>query len=141
MDNYSRNALREANRLEPPVTHAARDVVRRTFPAQTAVDNPAHADDVTATEMERQDRARTDFASRHSPRRITFGEAIHFLKQGNRVARVGWNGKGMHLELQEPDEHSKMTRPYIFMKTADGHLVPWLASQTDVLTDDWSLLV
>ena len=96
--------------------------------------------DVTATEMERQDRARTDFGSRHATRHITFGEAIHFLKQGNKVARAGWNGKNMHLELQVPDAHSKMTLPYIFMKTADGHLVPWLASQTDVLTDDWSLL-
>lgn len=66
-----------------------------------------------------------------------FGGAIAILKQGGRVARSGWNGKGMWLELQRPDAHSKMSLPYIFMKTADGHLVPWLASQTDVLGEDW----
>jgi hypothetical protein len=43
----------------------------------------------------------------------------------------------MHLALQTPDEHSKMTLPYIYMFTAQGDLVPWLASQTDVLSNDW----
>ena len=47
----------------------------------------------------------------------------------------------MWLELQYPDESSKMTLPYIFMSTADSHLVPWLASQTDVLAFDWELAV
>jgi hypothetical protein len=60
------------------------------------------------------------------------------LKQGLRVAREGWNGKGMWLELQRPDSHSKMTLPYIYMSTAQGDLVPWLASQTDMLAEDWS---
>jgi len=54
-----------------------------------------------------------------------------------KMARVGWNGEGMHIEMQRPDEHSKMTRPYIFMKTADGDLVPWVASQSDLLAMDW----
>ncbi len=66
-----------------------------------------------------------------------FGWAIGHLKVGGRVCRVGWNGKGMWLELQVPDAHSKMTLPYIYMKTADGNLVPWLASQTDILSEDW----
>lgn len=70
----------------------------------------------------------------------SFGHAIHALKNGFRVARAGWNGKGMWLELQTPDEHSKMSLPYIFMFTADAHRVPWLASQTDVLADDWQVL-
>lgn len=66
-----------------------------------------------------------------------FGSAIDELRAGNRVQREGWNGKGMWLELQVPDEHSKMTLPYIFMSTAQGDLVPWLASQTDILATDW----
>jgi hypothetical protein len=66
-----------------------------------------------------------------------FGSAIDELKAGERVQREGWNGKGMWLELQVPDEHSKMTLPYIFMSTAQGDLVPWLASQTDILATDW----
>lgn len=68
-----------------------------------------------------------------------FGEALYKLKMGERVTRQGWNGKGMWLALQVPDEHSKMTLPYIYMRTAHGNLVPWLASQTDLLAVDWAL--
>ena len=69
----------------------------------------------------------------------SFGSALLSLKNGERVAREGWNGRGrgMWLELQRPDAHSKMTLPYIYMKTVTGDLVPWLASQTDVLAEDW----
>lgn len=69
---------------------------------------------------------------------MNFGQAIEVLKQGKKVARAGWNGKGMHLELQRPDAHSKMTLPYIYMYTAQGDNVPWLASQTDMLSEDWT---
>lgn len=71
---------------------------------------------------------------------MTFGDALTVLKQGRRVARAGWNGKGMWLELLRPGAASKMTLPYIFMKTADDHFVPWLASQTDMLADDWAVM-
>lgn len=69
-----------------------------------------------------------------------FGMALNWLKDGKQVARQGWNGKGMYLSLQRPDEHSKMTLPYIYMKTVDDKRVPWLASQTDMLSTDWMLL-
>jgi len=69
-----------------------------------------------------------------------FGGALKNLKAGNRMARKGWNGKDMYIELQVPDENSKMTLPYIYMKTVQGDLVPWLASQTDMLSDDWQLV-
>jgi hypothetical protein len=68
---------------------------------------------------------------------MKIGEAVESLRAGNRVARVGWNGKGMYLELQTPDANSKMTLPYVYMKTAQGDLVPWLCSQTDLLAYDW----
>lgn len=68
---------------------------------------------------------------------LTFGQAIEALKERKRVARQGWNGKNMWLELQVPDKNSKMTLPYIFMFTADQNRVPWLASQTDMLSEDW----
>lgn len=71
---------------------------------------------------------------------MNFGDAIHALKEGKRVSRSGWNGKGMWLELQAPDAGSKMTLPYIYMKTAQDDLVPWLASQTDVLAEDWGIV-
>jgi hypothetical protein len=71
---------------------------------------------------------------------MNFGAAIEALKDGRRVSRAGWNGKGMWLALQVPDAHSKMGLPYIYMSTVTGQLVPWLANQTDVLAEDWGLV-
>lgn len=77
---------------------------------------------------------------------MNFGQALEALKGGQKVSRAGWNGKGLWLELQRPDAHSKMTLPYIFMsypddaKTTPGARVPWLASQTDVLAEDWEIV-
>lgn len=70
---------------------------------------------------------------------MDFGAALVALKSGQRVSRAGWNGKGMWLRLQRPDAHSKMTLPYVYMSTALGDLVPWLASQTDILAEDWQV--
>lgn len=76
----------------------------------------------------------------------SFSIALELLKSGNKVARAGWNGKGIFIKLQTPDEHSKMTSPYIFIDTtglqtdnkhAPKSCVPWLASQTDMLAEDW----
>jgi hypothetical protein len=67
----------------------------------------------------------------------TIGWAIKEMQNGDRVCRQGWNGKGMWLELQVPDANSKMTLPYVYMRTAQGDLVPWLCSQTDLLATDW----
>lgn len=82
----------------------------------------------------------------------SFGWAIERLKDGAKVARSGWNGKGMFLFLV-PGSTFKVNRPpllgiyeegteinynpHIDMKTADNKVVPWLASQTDVLAEDW----
>ena len=75
---------------------------------------------------------------------FSFSKALELLKSGNRVARAGWNGKNMWLELQKPDAHSKMTLPYIYIEYPVGHpaypngsRVPWLASQTDLLPEDY----
>jgi hypothetical protein len=83
---------------------------------------------------------------------MNFGAAIAALKEGRRVARAGWNGKGMFLFLvagsnfvvnREPllsimGEGTVVTyRPHIDMKDAEGKVVPWLASQTDMLAEDW----
>lgn len=80
---------------------------------------------------------------------MNFGQALEALKAGKRVARRGWNGKGIYLEMQRPDAHSKMTLPYIYIVTNDlvtdnpeapKGVVPWLASQTDMLREDWYIL-
>lgn len=68
---------------------------------------------------------------------MTFSVALECLKEGRKMARKGWNGRSMWLKLQKPDENSLMTVGYLFMKTADGELVPWAASQTDMLAEDW----
>ena len=80
---------------------------------------------------------------------MDFGEAILALKDGQKMARDGWNGKGIFIELQVPDTNSKMTSPYIYIDTtglqtdneaAPKSLVPWLASQTDMLAEDWGVV-
>lgn len=84
-----------------------------------------------------------------------FGVALTWLKIGAKVARNGWNGKGMFLFLV-PGSTFQVNRPpllgiypegttieycpHIDMRTADGKIVPWLASQTDVLASDWTLI-
>lgn len=79
---------------------------------------------------------------------MSFGLAVEALKHGRRVARSGWNGKGMWLKLVPKDladavafQHAALDAlPWIGMKTADDRFVPWLASQTDVLADDWQIV-
>ena len=77
-----------------------------------------------------------------------FGWALDKLRYGWKVRRRGWNGKGIFVKLQVPDENSKMTSPYIYIDTtglrsdnpdAPRSCVPWLASQTDMLAEDWEL--
>lgn len=65
------------------------------------------------------------------------GQAIAALRKGSKVTREGWNGAGQFIELQVPDAHSKMTIPYLYITTVTGDRVPWLASQTDILAEDW----
>ena len=86
---------------------------------------------------------------------LDFGQALDALKLGLRVAREGWSGKDMFMFLV-PGSRFKVNRPpllgiypegteidyhpHIDMKTAQGTVVPWLASQTDVLAEDWMLV-
>lgn len=78
---------------------------------------------------------------------FSFGEAVKYLKRGYKLTRKGWNGKGMYL-FKSPKMGCQIYEKYtgkeindlqefIVMKTVDDTLVPWLPSQTDVLTEDW----
>lgn len=85
-------------------------------------------------------------------RSFGFETALVHLKTGAKVAREGWNGKGMFVFLV-PGSQFKVNRPplmgiypegthvvyhaHVDMKTADDKIVPWLCSQTDLLADDW----
>lgn len=92
---------------------------------------------------------------------MTFGLAIEAMKRGEKVARAGWNGKGMwiclgvgHPSLPSGDFWNPHTRafamdnggaapvlPYVIMKTAAGEiLMGWLASQSDMLAEDWQIV-
>ncbi len=83
---------------------------------------------------------------------MNFGQAIEVLKTGNKVTRVGWNGKDMFLFLVQgsqfkvnrppllgiyPEGTEINYRPHIDMKTVNGEIVPWVASQSDLLEEDW----
>lgn len=88
---------------------------------------------------------------------MDFGEALKNLKAGSLAARSGWNGKGMYITYQkgypdgipinantaealgQPEGTVQKFLPYLTMKTATGEFVPWLASQTDILAEDWQL--
>ena len=85
---------------------------------------------------------------------MNFGEAIYAMKMNSAVRRTGWNGKGMFLYFVPEGRYAPCTGPgkwiagddgkvpygaYIAMKTAQGNVVPWLASQTDMLSDDWEV--
>lgn len=69
---------------------------------------------------------------------MDFSDALDDLKDGVAVTRRGWNGKGMKLALLEPEPGVDIvTSRYIAIYTADGSVVPWTASQTDLLGNDW----
>lgn len=71
---------------------------------------------------------------------MDFSQALHAIKYGKKLTRTGWNGKGLFVTMQVPDEHSKMKRPYLFMNPPEGTLVPWLPSQTDIFGEDWHVV-
>lgn len=88
---------------------------------------------------------------------LGFSEALVALKAGQKIARSGWNGKGMFLyyvpENKYPAARNTLNTldglfednlvpyaAYIAMKTAQDNVIPWLASQTDVLAEDWCVL-
>lgn len=86
---------------------------------------------------------------------MDFSDILDEIKSGKKVARSGWNGKDMFIFLV-PGSQFKVNRapllgiypegteidycPHIDMKTADGKVVPWLASQTDIMAEDWEIV-
>lgn len=71
---------------------------------------------------------------------MNFSWALMQLCRKRRVSNINWNGKNMYLEMQVPDEHSKMQLPYIYMCNTNGKLVPWTPSQMDLLSDGWIVI-
>lgn len=73
---------------------------------------------------------------------MDFSQAFNKLKNGFKVSRDGWNGKGLFVSAQFPDEHSKMGNPYLYIdaKALGGECNPWVPSQTDLFAEDWNTL-
>lgn len=88
----------------------------------------------------------TQFSETQSaqPTRVSFGVALEALKEGKRVSRAGWNGKGMWLTLIRAGNamcQGFAMQDCIGMKTATNVMQPgWLASQADMLAEDWEVL-
>lgn len=82
------------------------------------------------------------------PERFDFAEALHLMRKGAAVARAGWNSQNQHIQIQHPTISSKMSVPYFFMTInqprstmdTEPQRVPWLASQTDLLAEDWFIV-
>jgi len=88
---------------------------------------------------------------------MDFAAALNALKTGHRITRTGWNGRGMYVAYQPgypsgiainantaaatglPQGSIAIFRPYLMFSAVDGSFVPWVASQTDLLADDWTL--
>jgi len=101
------------------------------------------------------DREQGDTAEASPTRNMSFSEALFLIKRGKRLQRAGWNGKGMFVFLV-PGSVFKVSRPpllgiypggteiryhgHVDMRTADGMVVPWLCSQTDLLAEDWQVV-
>ena len=77
---------------------------------------------------------------------LSFSDALEEAKKGQAIQRSGWNGKGLRVKVQVPDENSKMTVPYLYIEyppegnPTKGVRCPWLASQTDIMAEDWFVL-
>ena len=79
---------------------------------------------------------------------LTFGDAVHMLKVGHRVARTGWNGKGMYIYLVAGSEQASefgadpsWFNPYMVIRNVNGSLSTWVPSVNDCLAEDWQVLV
>ena len=86
---------------------------------------------------------------------LNFSQALELIKEGKLLARSGWNGKKMFIFKVGGSEFTVNRKPlnevipegtvikyhaHIDMHTADGQIVPWLASQTDIFAEDWEIV-
>lgn len=69
----------------------------------------------------------------------SFSVALELVRRGYSIYRKGWNSTNLVVKLQRPDEHSKMTLPYLYIEYPNGDRCPWHASQTDILALDWEV--
>lgn len=81
---------------------------------------------------------------------MDFSQALELCKDGQRITRKNWNGKGMFVfyvahwtplsYVDQDKTHDFNISPFLAMKNVAGNIIPWVASQTDILGDDWVVL-
>lgn len=96
-----------------------------------------------------------DYEVEYKEELYDFSTALDALKKWDRITRQWWNGKWLYITLQNPDSNSKMTLQYIYMgikkcncywteKACNNcwkyNRIPWIASQSDLLSEDWIIL-
>ena len=77
--------------------------------------------------------------------KMTFGAALEHIKADSncRMSREGWNGKGMYLKMQRPDENSFMTFPYPYFTIPEceegTRRIPYNPTLVDIMSEDWEI--
>ena len=125
-----------------PVRLAERELQRRKTAAEVLSLSPL---DATTNKKEPMNEGTTTTAEPPTPAPgLNIGQAIEALKGGKKARRAGWNGKGMHIHLENqgvPAPTRIQTDPYIVLFTAQGHNQPgWNASTPDLLATDWEIV-
>lgn len=67
----------------------------------------------------------------------SFGYALMALKNGYTAKRLDWDTPGVCVKMQFPDQHSKMTRPYLYIEYDDGNKCPWVPYIEEIMAEDW----
>jgi hypothetical protein len=83
---------------------------------------------------------------------MNFGQAVEAVKEGKRIGRTGWNGKGMYVYYVPGGDYATQTEsakkefgdfahynPYLAIKTVQGSVSTWVPSINDVLAEDWEI--
>lgn len=71
---------------------------------------------------------------------VNFGNALESLKEGEKVQRVGWNGKGIYIEKQELYIYGVLNSDFLVIKGVDGTYNTWVPSISDLFANDWQVV-
>lgn len=135
--------------------HELRAAVAEPTPDEAAIARLTAARDRLKTQADTEPPEAGPNPYPEKPELMSFSQALEMVKLGDKIARIGWNGKGMFLFLVPgstftvnrapllgiyPEGTVINYQPHIDMKTAQDTVVPWLASQGDLLADDWIIV-
>ena len=73
--------------------------------------------------------------------KMEFEEILKDIKNGDKAVNMNWNGKKQWIRIQKPDKNSMISEIYIVMENNKGLCIPWLASQQDLFSDQWCIVL